>query len=392
MRLRVLLAHMPTFEVLAGDPHVTEVSRVEELDEETCPLPGTLYLVEHGWMFPAWIEAHQHSNLFRHLAFVLPDQAEIRSLPVLKPNVVVLRHAEPRLPLDLSARILRIFYEEHRPLQIDTQQLRREIIEETLRGGFRSLNAPLARASVLELALEHKRQVLLADLENPDTFYLEQLVMGEEHISLVRNKLLSLVRGVLFKDSPHHVVSLHGTGVVVLLDQRGVADPALIAKSISETLRRQLGEVALFVVLGNPHPSPGGLAQSYREAQAALEVCRVYGLKAPWISFESLRPKIFLHVLKQNTEVAGLAEAALGPLRTVEPSYRRALLETLVAYLESNRSVYRASKALGIHPNTLKYRMRRLVELLDFQNVDDERKLLYHIAAKLALLKSRLSS
>jgi DNA-binding PucR family transcriptional regulator len=96
--------------------------------------------------------------------------------------------------------------------------------------------------------------------------------------------------------------------------------------------------------------------------------------------------------LGKNTEVADLVKAVLDPLRAVEPRYRRALLEALVAYLECDRSVRRASKVLGVHPNTLKYRIRRLEELLSLQSVDGERKLLYYIAAKLSLLAMRLSS
>lgn len=391
MRVAELLVRMGTFEVMAGSPHLAEVSRVEALHEGAHPLPGTLYLVEDGNVLMAWLEVHRRSNLLRHLAFVLPARAEFRTSLALKANVVVLRYAAPRLPLDLGAQILRILYEEHRPPRIDAEQLRKEIVEEVLRGGFRSINTLLARASALGLVLEPKRQVLLVDFDNPDTFYLEHLAKGEDYFNRVRGRMLLLARGILLEDSPHHVVSPHGTGVVALLDRRGAAGPTVLAERIAEALRRQLEGLEFVVALGNPCPSPAELAQSYREAQVALEVRRLYGLKAPWISFESARPLIFLHALGQNAELAGLAEAVLEPLQAVEPRYRRALLETLVAYLEHNRSVRRASEALGLHPNTLKYRLRRLEELLDLRDADSGRRLLYHVAAKLALLKMQLS-
>ena len=44
MQLKELLVRLPLFEVLTGDPHLIEVSRVEELRAEMDPLPGTLYL------------------------------------------------------------------------------------------------------------------------------------------------------------------------------------------------------------------------------------------------------------------------------------------------------------------------------------------------------------
>jgi len=391
MQLKELLVRLPLFEVLTGDPHLIEVSRVEELRAEMDPLPGTLYLVEREDTLLAWIETYRHSSLFRHLGFVLPGPAEFRSVSGLS-DVVVLRYVESRLPLDLSARILRIFYEQHQPLQTDVELLRKEIIEELMRGAPTSMEGLLARANVLGLALEQKRQVLLVDLEDPNAFYLRYLAEGESYVSLVRSRMLSLLREILLNDSSHHVVSLHGTGAVALLDRRGVEEPAILAKKVYEKLRREFGTMTFVVALGNPYPSPGLLAKSYREAQAVLEVCRIYGFRTPWITFESIRSQIFFHALGKNTEVADLVKAVLDPLRAVEPRYRRALLEALVAYLECDRSVRRASKVLGVHPNTLKYRIRRLEELLSLQSVDGERKLLYYIAAKLSLLAMRLSS
>lgn len=61
------------------------------------------------------------------------------------------------------------------------------------------------------------------------------------------------------------------------------------------------------------------------------------------------------------------------------------LLRTLAAYLEHNRSPQRAAVALGVHPNTLKYRMRRISELLDLQDMTGARTVLYYLAAQLNL-------
>jgi sugar diacid utilization regulator len=124
----------------------------------------------------------------------------------------------------------------------------------------------LARANVLGLALEQKRQVLLVDLEDSNAFYLRYLAEGESYVSLVRSRMLSLLREILLNDSSHHVVSLHGTGAVALLDRRGVEEPAILAKKVYEKLRREFGTMTFVVALGNPYPSPGLLAKSYREA------------------------------------------------------------------------------------------------------------------------------
>ncbi len=391
MRLAEILTRLEALTPVTGNPRLCEVSRVQAFVPGARPLPGTVYLVEEAAVLWGWLKAHQGTSLLRHLAFVLPQGERPKAGRALRSDLVFLSYPGPRLPLDLGAQILTAMYEAERPVHVDADQLRREVVEDALQGDYRSREALLARGDALGLDLGKKNRVLVADLEDPEVFYLTHLQRGEGYLNALRGRVLLVVREVLLADAPHHVVVPHGTGFVVLFDRRGSRAPEALSRSLLEALRRQVKEASFVAGLGCEHPPPEGLAKGYGEAQAAIEVHRIYGLKRALVSFAEVRPLIFLHALARHRDLLGLLEPLLAPLRSIEPRYRRALLETLVAYFEHDRSASKAAKALGIHPNTFKYRMRRLEALLGLREVDSEHKLLYHIAAKTLLKKPRLS-
>jgi DNA-binding PucR family transcriptional regulator len=60
--------------------------------------------------------------------------------------------------------------------------------------------------------------------------------------------------------------------------------------------------------------------------------------------------------------VRGLIDGVFQPLMTGGPT----LLDTLTAYLEQGSSLEATARLLFVHPNTVRYRLRRVTELTGF--------------------------
>nr|WP_237694785.1 helix-turn-helix domain-containing protein [Streptomyces sp. SID5468] len=58
-----------------------------------------------------------------------------------------------------------------------------------------------------------------------------------------------------------------------------------------------------------------------------------------------------------------LAARHLGPLQSVRPPHRDRLAETLLCWLQSGRNANEVAVRLGIHPQTVRYRLRQLDDL-----------------------------
>jgi hypothetical protein len=144
--------------------------------------------------------------------------------------------------------------------------------------------------------------------------------------------------------------------------QRGMlllvfADGPGVLEALTRAVRRPELPDDLLVGLGEPRHRLGEAGPSCQEATAALTVGRLLAEHRAVVRFERVIPEV---LLVQNPLAARrLTEVALGPLLD-----HPALLRTVRTYLESGLSVKATATQLGVHENTVSYRLRRIVSEL----------------------------
>lgn len=138
----------------------------------------------------------------------------------------------------------------------------------------------------------------------------------------------------------------------------------------------------LSVATGTPAAGVAGFLLSHREALMAR---RVANLRGDGNGTLALYPDLALDsLLATDTEAARRFTAReLGPLAAPDDSTAR-LASTVSIFLEEGSSFVRAARRLGIHPNTVAYRIRRAESLLGHPLT--ERQLELRIALRLARL------
>jgi len=136
----------------------------------------------------------------------------------------------------------------------------------------------------------------------------------------------------------------------------------------------------LSVATGTPAHGVEGFVLSYREALQARRVAQLRGESGaarasfPELSLEAL--------LLENPEAARrFAARELGPLANPDDATVR-LASTLAIFLEEGSSFVRAAERLGVHRNTVAYRIQRAEALVD--RPLDERQLELRVALRLA--------
>ena len=96
---------------------------------------------------------------------------------------------------------------------------------------------------------------------------------------------------------------------------------------------------------------------------------------ASFDSLDDLGALRVLYQLRQSPELRQFVEQVLGSL-----AGRETLRSTLKVFLESGGSQVEASKRLGIHRNTLSYRLRRVAALVGVDVTDPDAWLTLHLA------------
>ncbi|AEW92436.1 MULTISPECIES: PucR family transcriptional regulator [Streptomycetaceae] len=113
--------------------------------------------------------------------------------------------------------------------------------------------------------------------------------------------------------------------------------------------------------LGPTVPVPQG-ARSLRWATEALVLARRGILPGDQVvrCAEHLATML---LFRDEALTDALAARHLGPLQSVRPPHRDRLAETLLCWLQSGRNANEVAVRLGIHPQTVRYRLRQLDDL-----------------------------
>ncbi|MDQ0598710.1 hypothetical protein QF037_003055 [Streptomyces canus] len=161
--------------------------------------------------------------------------------------------------------------------------------------------------------------------------------------------------------------------VLVRLRSPEVRTPALAAA------QRLLGEGARVAGVGEPRTGLGDLATSWQEASAAARAALAEPALGPVAEWSRIGPYRLLTSLPAETA----HDPAVRPL--LSPAHRE-LARTAEIYLDRAGQAGRTAAELGIHRQTLYYRLSRVEQLTGLDLDDGEDRLLLHMALKGARL------
>ncbi|MFD4711809.1 helix-turn-helix domain-containing protein [Streptomyces sp. NPDC058430] len=144
------------------------------------------------------------------------------------------------------------------------------------------------------------------------------------------------------------------------------------------------------VAVGGPAESMGRIADVRAQADAALRALRHPAVRGPAVrTVEDMALAVLLLHLADATEALGLPDAggALHRLRQ-EEGQDGPLAATLAAYLAAAGATDTAAEALHIHPNTMRYRLRRIREVCGLDFADADAMLLAHLQLRVRELRT----
>lgn len=136
---------------------------------------------------------------------------------------------------------------------------------------------------------------------------------------------------------------------------------------------------AVSVAVGTPGQGIEGFVASHREALAARRVAQLRGERTARVAFRDLALEALLTADLEGAQ--RFATRELGSLGAEDEATRR-LASTLRVFLEEGCSYVAAGRRLGVHTNTVAYRVRRCEELLG--RPVNERQLELRVALRLA--------
>jgi hypothetical protein len=171
--------------------------------------------------------------------------------------------------------------------------------------------------------------------------------------------------------------TLDTVGCLILADPDGPGRRSEISRAVQKAGART------HAVLGSTVPV-GSLGSSWSLARATLRAIQAGAIETAGLArADDLLTQLLVF------ENAGLAEQIatrrLAPLTALTPKARRRMEETALAYVQQRGNAAAMARALGVHPQTARYRVRGLRELLGDAIDDPDARFEIELALRSAL-------
>jgi sugar diacid utilization regulator/putative methionine-R-sulfoxide reductase with GAF domain len=260
------------------------------------------------------------------------------------------------------------------------RRLRGDLVEELLAGGLDEAEAERLARQAERLGHRLPRRAWVVVLEPDDAASeAEMAVRGRQ------DRLHAALADLARRRLGGALTLTRSSSAVVLLSEEAAPDLA-----VAERLAGQLHAAAVPLLrpgtvsagIGNLAESVAELARSHQEARQALRLARRGGMRGKITSYRSLGAFRLLLEVQSPEALRRFVGEVLGPLLKYAESRETPLLETLEA-LAAARWVRRAAaRDLGIHVNSMSYRLERIETISGLKLDDPETRVAIAIALR----------
>lgn len=240
---------------------------------------------------------------------------------------------------------------------------RGEFLEDLLNGAYGSEENFYERAEFFGYNFTWPTRVVVANLKRKG----KNIISAEAH--------RQFIKGTLTETFPQCFTARKKNNLVMLVPVTPGQDTRELAagfKKIKEQISQQCPDFRMTVGIGNVCLELRAYQESYQQALKALAFARPEGPGGQVIYYEELGIIGLLAEIKDQDILSKFAHSKIGPLLEYDPKKSQSFLETLEEYIKSGNSLKDTAETLHIHIGTLKYRLRRIREILEISEFSAE--------------------
>ena len=277
-----------------------------------------------------------------------------------------------RLAVARAASACAIELDRERAVVETRDRLEGECIESLLGGSYSS-----------EQAVSERARRLGVDLS---TRFVVVALRGSRPLDVPwQEAALRAARNVMTRRDHAGLVAPHEGAVSVLLSVGDAGDDTVerIAITLRDESAQVSGDTGVALGLGRPHTGAAGVRTSYREAEHALAMGRSVLGAGRAVSFAHLGLHRLLFAMAQHPELLDFYRDSVGELVSYDERNGADLMSTLEAYFAAHGSPTDTAQRLGVHRNTVLYRLRRIEEIGRLRLDDPAARLNLHLCLRI---------
>jgi PucR family transcriptional regulator, purine catabolism regulatory protein len=265
------------------------------------------------------------------------------------------------------------------------QRLEESLVYDILFGADATKPSIYQRGNFLGLAFAPQYAVVVIDADDFSSF-IKQQQWSETAIQDAKDVLKSQIRGSLLSKGNSALIASGSDALIVLYPLDEGESPESI-KGYAQRLQKQMLDVSpnltFSIGIGRACEDFAELPKSYQDAQSAVAVGRSVRGNGSIMVYVELGIYSLLTKYEDTTLLQDYVEKTLGPLLNYDVKHETELVNTLRTYFRNGGNKNQTAMDMFVHINTIKYRLRKISELvgIDLNNPDDMLNL--HLAIKI---------
>lgn len=271
------------------------------------------------------------------------------------------------------------------------QRLKSDFFEDIINDAYTSNELMKNRARTLGLNLLDKNFVVIFDIDDFEKYCRDNYEKGEEHIQKIKRDLKKAIEEAC-KDMKSRVllfVPKSDAGILLVGFTRiEYMREMLYKKTLNDLFYKVTNEfsarnpdVSLSMGVSSAMENIEELKRVYKEAIFAKDIGNKLFGRGKISFYDDLGIYKLISIPDKKEEI--LRDRWFSRLYEHDINKNSNLIETLEVFLDSNGSIKDTAKKLYTHPNTIKYRLKKIRELTGEDILQDEQKrLYYHILIK----------
>jgi len=282
--------------------------------------------------------------------------------------------------LEQGSIVVALEFLKEKNIQEIKKRMMKDLVNDLLEGNGSNPDVLKERGRYFDWNLNEGRQVIIVDVEKFNTYYKEEK-QNVKNIHKFKNFFLDTVKITIRKVDYKAIVTDKNNRVVVLINiptgyKKSLNSVYLYTKEIASNIQQEVtlkfNGIKINIGIGRYYENIENLPNSYREALEAIYLGKKIVGSGKVIHFNDLGIyKILLDISDKNQ----LKDFALNYLRTLikqDEQHGTELMATLEAYLRNDKKIYKTAKELFVHRNTVRYRIKKISDILGIDMGDSE--------------------
>jgi len=234
-----------------------------------------------------------------------------------------------------------------------------EFLDDLINGIYGDEESIMLRAEFFGYDLAAPARVAVVSLDNQDKYILVNEIFDRVLCQKVKGDIETLL--------PNCFVSRIKSNMVILIPQNSgkiITGERAFLEKVRARLSRKHPKLKVSIGVGNICRELQEYQKSYHQALKAVTFTKP-GLRTRVMFYEELGIYGLLAEIKDQKALVDFVQSKIGPLLEYDPPKGQVFVETLEVYLECENNLEDTARNLHVHTGTVKYRLRRIREILE---------------------------